>query len=124
LSFWLSRIETRSIGSHQLRLVQATSYAQGLRGVATLGTLDGMLFELADPFGPHGMGMDGVLFPLDVAFFTPDGQLIDRFSMPICGEVNCPAHIPSRAWKFAIEAPEGTLAWIHPGAVLMPLRPE
>jgi len=116
--FWASDIETVDVDGRQLRLVHV-GYADGLRNTPSLGALDGALFVLPETMSAgHGMGMDRVLIPLDVAFFDPAGQFIDRHTMALCTSGSCPGYYPRRAWQFAIEAPAGALAWMKEGSVL------
>ena len=116
VEFWLSPVETVSIDGRELRVVRV-GYSQGLRGVRTLGGLDGALFVLDAPTR-GGMGMFDTRIPLDVVFFDSDGRFIDRLSMSVCESKDCPSYVPSRNWQFAIEAPAGGLAWVTHAAVL------
>ena len=116
--FWLSPMETVSIDGRNLRLVQV-SYSQGLRTVETLGGLDGALFELDHVAGTDaGMGMFDTRMALDVVFFDASGRFITRYTMPVCELEDCPAYYPARPWRFAIEAPAGSLSWIADSATL------
>jgi uncharacterized membrane protein (UPF0127 family) len=116
--FWLSPIESVSVGDRELRVVRV-GYAQGLRDVESLGALDGALFVLDQTAGTDaGMGMYDTRIPLDVVFFDSTGRFIDRFTMPVCSGEICPTFYPSRPWLFAIEAPAGSLSWIGEGAKL------
>lgn len=119
IQFWSSPLRTVRVQDRQLRVV-VVSYQTGLRDVPTLGGLDGALFLLDHtvPAGA-GMGMDDVVMPLDVVFFGPDGQFIERFTMPLCEEETCPVFTPSTAWRAAIEGPAGSLAWVSDAAVLL-----
>ena len=116
--FWGSEIETVEVGGRTLRLVRV-DYQSGLRGVDSLGGLDGALFVLPRTMSTgHGMGMDRVLMPLDVAFFDPAGRFVDRQTMTLCDPGACPGYYPDGEWRFAIEAPAGELSWIDEGSVL------
>jgi len=118
MRFWLSQLSTISIDGRQLRVVHV-DYQSGLREVPSLGALDGALFELPSTMSSgHGMGMDRVLIPLDVAFFDSNGRFVDRYTMAVCSTGNCPGYYPTRSWQFAIEAPAGELAWVTEGSVL------
>jgi len=110
--FWLSAVRTVTVGDRDLRLVEVT-YAQGLRGVEALGSLDGALFVLHAPAGANaGMGMDDVLMPLDVVFFDASGRVVGRATMARCQVGNCRGYFPTAPWQFAIEAPAGSLSWV------------
>lgn len=85
--------------------------AQGLMEVTNLGDLDGMLF-----FWRHdgdAFWMKNTLIPLDIVWFNEDGTYKDRASMVPCTEDPCPTYAPDDLdFRFAIEAPTGTLDWI------------
>jgi len=116
--FWGSEIETVEVDGRTLRLVHV-DYQNGLRGVDSLGGLDGALFVLPRTMSNgHGMGMDRVPIPLDVAFFDPAGRFVDRHTMALCESGACPGYYPDGAWQFAIEAPAGALQWIDEGSIL------
>lgn len=116
--FWLLPLDRVSVGDRELRVVRVT-YSQGLRGVSSLGGLDGALFVLDNVASSgSGMGMDDVVIPLDVAFFAPDGRFVERLTMPICDPQPCPGYTPSAPWQFAIEGTAGSLGWIKQEMVL------
>ncbi len=86
--------------------------SQGLQGVTDLEELDGMLFlwrHDGDSFW-----MKDTLIPLDIVWFNEDGTYKDRASMVPCVEDPCPTYAPESglAFRFAIEAPLGSLSWI------------
>jgi uncharacterized membrane protein (UPF0127 family) len=79
---------------------------QGLRGVAGLGDLDGMLFSFPED-SAASFTMRGPLIPLDIAFFTADGRLVDRLEMVPCNADPCPSYRPSGSYRYALETPAG-----------------
>lgn len=82
--------------------------AQGLMSVTDLGGLDGMLFVFgADTAG--GFWMKDTLLPLEIAFFTADGSLVDVLAMVPCGADPCPVYRPSGPYRYAVEAVPGRL---------------
>ncbi|MFV1971588.1 MAG: DUF192 domain-containing protein [Acidimicrobiia bacterium] len=91
---------------------------QGLQGVTDLEDLDGMLF-----FWRHdgdAFWMKDTLIPLDIVWFNEDGTYKDRASMVPCTDDPCPTYAPADLdFRFAIEAPPGTLAWIGPDTVIV-----
>jgi uncharacterized membrane protein (UPF0127 family) len=118
VQFWFAPTESISIGGRDLRVLRV-AYGQGLRGVESLGDLEGALFVRSRVAGTdEGMGMEGVTMPLDVVFFDADGRFVDRHTMPICVNEPCDAYYPRRPWQFAIEAPARSLSWISTSAVL------
>lgn len=82
--------------------------ARGLMGVSDLGDLDGMLFVWATD-ATSGFWMKDTLIPLDVAFFSADGSLVEVLSMALCTADPCPSHRPGGPYRFALEAPAGRL---------------
>jgi uncharacterized membrane protein (UPF0127 family) len=56
----------------------------------------------------------GRLQPLDTAFLSHDGGLIETLTMPLCRESRCPAYGPKSALRYAIEAPRGALTGLEP----------
>lgn len=85
------------------------SRSQGLRGVADLGTVDGMLFTWGGDTVTSAFTMRGVPIPLDIAFFARDGSLVDVVTMPVCSD-ECPSHRASGPFAFAVERPGGAFA--------------
>jgi len=53
-----------------------TELMRGLRGVASLEPFDGMLFDFGCAFSPI-MTPKGLLFPVDVAFITVQGEIVE-----------------------------------------------
>ncbi|MEN8113891.1 MAG: DUF192 domain-containing protein [Actinomycetota bacterium] len=93
--------------------------AQGLMGVTDLGGLDGMLFVFSETTGT-GFWMKDTLIPLDIAFFDDDGGFVDGFTMEPCVEDPCPVYRPSGPYRYALEAPEGDLAFVDEASLLTP----
>lgn len=108
------------VGDRRMLLAIADSPAlrsQGLQGVSDLEDLDGMLF-----FWRHdgdSFWMEDTLIPLDVVWFNPDGTYKDRASMVPCTADPCPTYAPGDFdFRYAIEAPPGTLSWITESTVI------
>jgi uncharacterized membrane protein (UPF0127 family) len=80
--------------------------ARGLMGVTDLGALDGMLFVWSEDV-TGGFWMKDTLIPLDIAFFSADGSLVDVLSMVPCEEDPCPSYRPSGPYRMAIEVETG-----------------
>jgi hypothetical protein len=80
--------------------------AQGLMGITDLGALDGMLF-VWDEDVASGFWMKDTLIPLDVAFFTATGELVDLLRMEPCVADPCPVYRPAAPYRFAIETEVG-----------------
>ncbi len=79
----------------------------GMRGRTGFGKADGMLFDLGEVVEPTAVVfvMDGVAFPLDIAWFDGDGDLIGTATMPVCPATPCPLHQAPGPYRWAIEAP-------------------
>ena len=111
---------TITVGDRELVVAVAetpTQRSQGLMGVTDLGGLDGMLFVFqVDSDG--GFWMKNTLIPLDIGFFTADGGLVDSLAMVPCTEDPCPVYRPSGAYRYALEAPAGDLAFVTPSTRL------
>ncbi|MCL1602016.1 MAG: DUF192 domain-containing protein [Actinomycetia bacterium] len=91
---------------------------QGLRFVTDLEDLEGMLFFWRHDGDP--IWMEDTLIPLDIVWFNEDGTFKDRASMDPCSQTPCPKFRPADGldFRFAIEAPPGTLDWIDPSTVI------
>jgi uncharacterized membrane protein (UPF0127 family) len=98
----------------------ARDFARGLRGVDDLGSLDGMLFELPPVQGPGGGGwwMLGVSMPLEIAYFDPEGRLIEVERMEPCPTEPCRIYSAPEPYRWVVETEVGTLR-ARPGAVLV-----
>jgi uncharacterized membrane protein (UPF0127 family) len=79
---------------------------RGLRGVADLGDLDGMLFVFPVPT-TAAFTMRDTLIPIDIAFFDADGVLVDGLEMVPCGSEPCPTYRSSQAFRYALETEAG-----------------
>ena len=98
---------------------------QGLRRVADLGALDGMLFVWdAELDGASTIGtvftMRTVPIPLDIGFFDSTGVLFDVVNMFPCGDSDdCPLYGASGPFEFAVERPAGGWDDIELGVALV-----
>jgi len=83
-------------------------WPQGLSGVEVLEPLDGMLFVFPT-VAERTFWMDGMLFPLDVAFFDADGFLVNVVAMDTCPDGDCPNYLSDGLAQYALETPQGAL---------------
>jgi len=100
-----------SLGSSSLLVALADDVperSRGLMGVGELGDLAGMLFQYPAP-SRTGFWMQGTLIPLDIAFFTAEGMLVDAFEMELCEASPCPFYYPEADFQWALETPAGSL---------------
>jgi uncharacterized protein len=106
-------VESVHVGELELTVVLAADPERGLMGVGELGDLDGMLFAYDTPVDPArtGVWMKDVRIPLDVAFFDPDGRLIQVIGMPLCTADPCPIYVASRPYSWAIETRAGSVTY-------------
>lgn len=99
-------------GGTELRLAVAVDKATGLAGVDGLGDLDGMLFDYGREVVPaaHPFWMAGVRFPLELAFYDGDGDLVDRVVLDACPDRSaCPRHVARGPFRWVVEAPPGRI---------------
>ena len=85
----------------------------GMRGFGDFMGADGMLFVFENDVDPSAVGwvMDGVAFPLDIAWFAGDGSLVGVAAMATCPEgsaATCPQYASPGPFRWAVEAPAGT----------------
>lgn len=93
------------------------AWARGLAGVTELGSLDGLLFAFPEPVSA-AFFMKGAEMPLDIAFFDETGRCVGVASMPLCRADPCPTFGASSPYRWALEAPAGTLAELTETALL------
>lgn len=84
---------------------------QGLMFVEDFGDLDGMIF-IFDQDVTNRFWMRNTFVPLDIAFFTADGVLVDVLEMVPCDTPNCPRYQPSGIYRYAVERPAGTMVGV------------
>ena len=97
----------------------AEDRSEGLRGVADLGGLDGMLFTWGGETVESLFTMADTVIALDIAFFDASGGFVDGFTMVPCDEAPCPAYAAAGPYAYALESPVGTLPDVGPGSVLV-----
>jgi uncharacterized membrane protein (UPF0127 family) len=92
----------------------------GMRHRDDFGGADGMLFDLDEDVDPGSVVfvMDGVRFPLDIAWFTDAGALVGIASMALCPEAPCPAYAAPGPYRWAVEAPPGAFDDLDPADLL------
>ncbi|MEE8498142.1 MAG: DUF192 domain-containing protein [Acidimicrobiia bacterium] len=86
--------------------------AQGLMGVTEL-EVDGMLFVFEEPV-QVAFHMQDTLIPLDIAFFSEDGSLIDQLTMTPCEAVPCQTYPAAAPIKYALETTVGGFEGLGP----------
>ena len=81
----------------------------GMRGRTGFDGADGMLFDQGRdvPAGAVLFVMDGVAFPLDIAWFDDEGTLVGVDSMAVCEAEPCPRYAAPGPFRWAIEAEPG-----------------
>ncbi|MEX1171480.1 MAG: DUF192 domain-containing protein, partial [Chloroflexota bacterium] len=107
-----SRHERRVVLVGDERWTVLLAGADGMRGSADFDGADGMLFDLdrdTDP-GAVRFVMDGVVIPLDIAWFAADGRLVGTATMDPCPATPCPVTSAPGPYRWAIEAPAGAFA--------------
>lgn len=86
----------------------ALKRGQGLMFVEDFGDLDGMVFVF-DRDVTNRFWMKDTLVPLDIAFFSAEGILVDVFEMVPCETTSCPRYQPAGVYRYALERPAGTM---------------
>lgn len=92
----------------------------GMRGKSSFDAADGMLFDFDREVDPTAVAfvMDGVAFPLDIAWFDARGALVGSTTMTTCSAKPCPRYEAPGPYRWAIEAPAGFLADLSDAARL------
>ena len=90
--------------------------ADGMRGLPGFGDVDGMLFDMGRAVEPADAAftMEGVGYPIDIAWFDGDGGLVAVASMEPCDAAPCPLYRPDGPYRWAVEAPVGRFAGLGP----------
>jgi len=93
----------------------------GMRGRADFGGADAMLFQFEPGVDTQHITwvMDGVAFPLDIAWFDDDGALVGMTTMAICPAKPCPTYAADGPYRSALEAPVGAFDDLDPTARLV-----
>ena len=88
----------------------------GMRRMESFEGADGMLFDFDQDVDPAAVAfvMDGVLFPLDIAWFSEAGDLVGVQTMAVCPAKPCPTYAPDARYRWAVEAPAGALSGLAP----------
>lgn len=91
---------------------------RGLMFVEDFGDLDGMVFVF-DGDVTNRFWMKDTLVPLDIAFFSAEGILVDVFEMVPCETATCPRYQPAGVYRYAVERPAGTMVGVLSPADLL-----
>ena len=88
----------------------------GMRGRADFGGADAMLFRFDPGLDTQRIVwvMDGVAFPLDIAWFYEDGALVGTASMALCPAKPCTTYAADGPYRSALEAPVGAFDDLEP----------
>jgi uncharacterized membrane protein (UPF0127 family) len=105
---------TVSLGGETWTVYEGTG--AGMRGLPGFGGADGMLFDMGREVDPAGVAftMEGVGFPIDIAWFDAAGSLVSIASMVPCEAVPCPLYRADGPYRWAVEAPVGGFADLVP----------
>ena len=113
--------ETVTVGDEQWLVAVADTpdeRSQGLRRVADLGALDGMIFIYTVDTDTR-FTMRTVPIALDIGFFDGSGALVEVVAMAPCGDSDdCPLYAPSAPFRTAIERPAGGWSEVPIGSLL------
>ena len=101
-----------ALGDRCLKVVVAdenTERIQGLRDVTDLGEYDGMLFVYSSDTDAR-FTMAGTPLPLDIAWYTADGEPVSSTTMRPCvqgSDSTCPVYASNRKYRYALETAAG-----------------
>ncbi|HEX6868500.1 MAG TPA: DUF192 domain-containing protein [Candidatus Limnocylindrales bacterium] len=117
---------TREVRLGDMPWIVLLAGPDGMRGLRDFAGADGMLFDFDQDIDPDAVAfvMDGVAFPLDIAWFTDAGDLVDVASMAVCPARPCPTYTADGPYRWAIEAPVGAFDDLPPDARLMVSPPD
>jgi uncharacterized membrane protein (UPF0127 family) len=89
---------------------------RGLMGVRELDPDEGMAFLFEEP-GQGSFWMKNTLIPLAIAFWGPDGRILEMQEMTPCTTDDCPLYSPNGPFVGAVEADRGFFAehGVQPG---------
>lgn len=90
--------------------------------VEDFGDLDGMVF-IFDRDVTNRFWMRDTPVPLDIAFFSAEGTLVDLFDMVPCQTSSCPRYQPAGIYRYAIERPAGTMVGVLTSATVLDVAP-
>jgi uncharacterized membrane protein (UPF0127 family) len=87
-----------------------------MRGLPGFGDADGMLFDMGREVDPGGVafGMEGVGYPLDIAWFDGGGMVVSIATMEACDAAPCPLYHAAGPYRWAVEAPVGAFGDLAP----------
>lgn len=107
-------VRTVTIGGEPWTVYEGSG--NGMRGLPGFGDVDGMLFDMGRPVDPAGVAftMEGVAYPIDIAWFDADGGLVSQASMAPCDAAPCPLYRAEGPYRWAVEAPVGGFEGLDP----------
>lgn len=107
-------VRTVSIGGEPWTVYQGSG--DGMRGLSGFGDVDGMLFDPQQDvsLGEAAFTMEGVPYPIDIAWFDASGALVNVAAMAPCEAAPCPPYRADGPYRWAVEAPPGAFADLDP----------
>ena len=90
--------------------------------VEDFGDVDGMIFVF-DRDVNNRFFMRDTLVPLDIAFYSAEGVLVDLFRMEPCEAEPCPRYQPAGVYRYALERPAGTLVGVVSASDVLDVGP-
>ena len=106
-----------TVGERAFRVAVADdpgAWTRGLTGVEDLVPLDGLLFDFGETVDAAFFAK-GASMALDIAFFDDAGSCLAVATMPICSSDPCPTYGAPAPYRWALEAPAGSLADVRVG---------
>ena len=86
----------------------------GMRGLSGFDGANGMLIDYDQDIDPDAVDitMEGNTFPMDIAWFTDEGQFVGSATMAVCPSAPCPVYRAPGRFRWAIEAPVGAFTQV------------
>jgi uncharacterized protein len=82
---------------------------RGLSGRTSLAAESGMFFALPT-VDWHGFWMQGMNFPIDLIWISPERRVLGAITLPPCTSRPCPIHLPPSPVAYVLEINAGEFA--------------
>lgn len=104
---WEARTVTIGPRTWQVEVAASPeSRSRGLAGRASLAPSHALWFVMPEP-GSHGFWMQGMRFPIDLVWVTPQGRVAGVETLVPCTRTPCPVTYPPEPVAFVLETRAG-----------------